>query len=473
LAGKGEEYAMAGDGLRRLGEDWLIPVGTALCWIVLGIGFTIYDSRNWIPKSFEPSILLLRVGAVMATVVLLFAFFMAWRERLESFLLPDWERSLSSALLMAFGGYVTLMSSVFEVTPATRALGLLSLTVGAIGFSWFMSAAVTKVAAFLRYLRPPPGVDLLGAAGLWALGAPVVALAEWALGWRYTLRPAPQMPDSIAHLVLVLMLSVPTIKLASLFPRMRGPSRWFVSSMLGGYLAGLTAAFVALADDLVCLPTLLTDLWVNGSVVAAGTFALPPLLYFSGSTSLISAGSPAPERLEGSGIYLGLASPGSRYVERLYLRLKVGLDDGRRRGSPLDLFEPLLNEAELVIHLSTVEETRDYWDPGKPPMKVSAEIRHVGRAIRGLAEVRGAVVVLDSLTDLVAINGHEAVVDMLSSVRSRLTSSGVILLATIFPEAHEESELFEFEALSTELLDLRVPAAPSKPRREIAPAQET
>ncbi len=458
----------------------IISLGISGAWIVAALTYTIYDSRNWIPKSFDPSALLLRAGATMVTMVLLFTFFMTWRERIESFLLPDWGHSLSSALLVAFGSYVMMMRAMFELTPATSALGVVSLTVGALAMSWFISAAVTKVAAFLRYLRPPPKVNVLGAAVVWALGAPAAAVAQRFLGWSYGLRPSPEMPDALVHLAFVLMLSIPTMKLATIVPKMKGPSRWLVSSMLGGYLAGLTASAVMLAEDLFYLPPLLANLWGHGSVVAAGVCALPSLLYFSGSTSLLSSPSlEFEEKLDKSGVYLVEASPGARFVERLYLSLKVCLDDGRptivmtRRGSPLDLFEPLTSEAELVIHLSTFVDGGDYWHLEAHPFKIPVTVRHVSRALHRLAEVKGAVIILDSLTDLVAVNGHDGVADMLSSIRSRLESSGAILFAAIFPEAHSEAELTEFELIANEVIDLRRSGVISKPREEILPARET
>ncbi|HDI86096.1 MAG TPA: hypothetical protein ENF83_01645 [Candidatus Korarchaeota archaeon] len=203
----------------------VISVGLSMAWIAAAFAYTIYDSQNWIPKSFDPVALLLRAGAIMLTVVLLFTFFVTWKERIESFLLPDWGRSLSSALLLTFGSYVMLMRAMFELTPATKALGAVSLVVGALGMSWFISTAVTKLAAFLRYLRPPPRVNVLGISIIWTLGALAVAAAQGLLGWEYGLRSTPEMPDALVHLAFVLMLSLPAVRLSTILPQMRGPSR--------------------------------------------------------------------------------------------------------------------------------------------------------------------------------------------------------------------------------------------------------
>ncbi len=455
----------------------VISVGLSMAWIAAAFAYTIYDSQNWIPKSFDPVALLLRAGATMLTVVLLFTFFVTWKERIEYFLLPDWGRSLSSALLLAFGSYVMLMRAMFELTPATKALGAVSLVVGALGMSWFISTAVTKLAAFLRYLRPPPRVNVLGVSIIWTLGALAVAAAQGLLGWEYGLRPAPEMPDALVHLAFVLMLSLPAVRLSTIVPRMRGPSRWLVSSILGGYLAGLTASLVMLAGDLFYLPPILVGIWGHGSAVAAGALALPSLLYFSGSTSLLSS-SPAEFQVDRSGIYLVEGSPGARFVERLYLSLKTSLPDGRptilvtRRGSLLDLFEPLTEEAELVIHLSAFADGHDLGNPRDRTFRIPVDVQHVSGALHRLAEVKGAVIILDSLTDLVAINGHERVVEMLSSVQPRLESSGAIMFATIFPEAHSASELTEFEMIASEVVDLRRSSVVSRQREEALPARK-
>ncbi len=455
----------------------VISLGLSGAWIAAAFAYTIYDSQNWIPKSFDPVDLLLRAGATMLTVVLLFTFFVTWKERVESFLLPDWGHSLSSALLLAFGTYVMLMRATFELTPATRALGAASLVVGALGMSWFISTAVTKLAAFLRYLRPPPRVNLLGASVIWVLGAPAAAAAQRLLGWEYGLRPTPEMPDALVHLAFVLVLSLPAMRLSTIVPGMRGPSRWLISSLLGGYLAGLTASLVMLADDLIYLPPILVSIWGRGSAVAAGALALPPLLYFSGSTSLL-APSPVEFQVDKSGVYLVEGTPGARFIERLYLSLKTSLPNGRpailltRRGSLLDLFGPLTEEAELVIHLSTFADGHDLGNPGVRTFRIPVDVQHVSGALHRLAEVKGAVIILDSLTDLVAVNGHERVVEMLSSVQPKLKSSGAIMFATIFPEAHSESELAEFEMIASEIVDLRLSSATSKPKEEALSARK-
>ena len=439
-------------------------------WAIGLFLFTLVDASSWQPKQADPFTFALRVGCVLIVSFSLLVFLIIWRVRTEAFLVSEWGYSLSGTILLLTAAYLALLETSYVVSEEVIAARLITSVLGAMALSWSLSSAVIKAASIVRYLRPPPSIQPLWFVLGWVGFLLSLALFSEA-GWEWSLNTELAVPDLLADLAYTLTLLVPVSNSARLLSRFRGPSKWMVSSLVAGLLAGLTATAISLLSDMVLIPELLSKLGVYGSIALSGTSVLPSLLYYLGGTTLLTPKEGARLGSSVKGFVLLEVPPGVRYVTAIYELLEARTSCGdsssslilmTHRGSSVDSFKPLRERAEFVVYLSATPELITLWEAGGNVAKVPMRPDVLREGMSRLLGVDGAVVLLDNLTDVVTVMGFEETLLLISSVKEVLNSKNSSLVAIVFPEAHTEQEIKSVELLADTVIDLRSTEAPIK-----------
>lgn len=438
-------------------------------WAIGVFLFTLVDASSWELKQANPLMFALRVECILMVSSSLLVFLIIWKSRTEAFLISEWSYSLSGTILLLTAAYLSLLETSFVISKEVVAIKLLTTVLGVVALSWSLSSAMIKTASIVRYLRPPPSIQPLWFVLGWIAFLFSLALFSEAAEWDWSLNTEVVVPEVLADLAYTLTLVVPTSNSVRLLSRFRGPSRWMVSSLVAGLLAGLSASTLALLSDLLVIPESLSKLGIYGSIALSGLSVLPSMLYYLGGTTLLAPREGVRLASPLEGFVLVEAPPGVRYVTAVYDLLESGMIYHHsplilltHRGSSVDSFKPLKEKAELVVYLSATPEPLILWEAGGNVTKVPPRPDILQEGLSRLLGVGGTVVLLDNLTDVVTVIGFEETILLISEVKEVLNAKDSSLVAIVFPEANTEQEIKRVEMLADTVIDLRSPEAPIK-----------
>jgi len=444
-----------------------LPEVASLAWMLLATLVLLGSTHDWISKSVDPLSFLGRAVGVLAGGAALITLYFIVLQRMEALLWRDWRYFTWGQALLAYFLLIELVDAVFVLPEYVHLMELLTILVSVGICSWYLTSLMSRLASIVAPKRSAPRVSPRLILMAWL--AVLIPVTAWSLP-KLSPLPRPRYGDLALDVAIIALLVANLWRLEGVSEAPTEAGRWLMEASLSAIALGAVAEGYVLLEDLLDTPKVINVFGYTLTGAVALALALSGFGYYLLGTTTYRAPSER-EELEPEvdwgefGLSIGeegevvvvevepLISPPEAIVSLAsWLRgLGMKVVAMGRRGTPLR--EVALGSG-LAIQISPgrMAAPREV-APGEFEVGLSPSVI-LGIVGRVTSEGGRVALVLENVSDVVALMGLDGAYRLIRSLIDALIPGGGVVALVVNQSAHGEREMNLLRGLATWIIDL-------------------